>query len=162
MQRWRTRVSGRASVRIGLIAAALATALDQLSKWWILDWVMDPPRTIAVAPFFDIVLVWNRGVSFGLFEGKGTWPLLAVAAAIVAVLLVWLTRARRRALAIALGLVIGGALGNAVDRLVHGAVLDFLDFHAGDLHWPAFNIADSAITIGVALILLDGLFERRE
>ncbi len=148
-------------LRVGLAAAFLTLALDQLSKFWILDSVMDPPRTIAVAPFFDIVLVWNRGVSFGLFEREGPWLLLAIAAAIVTVLVVWLARTRRRLLALALGLVIGGALGNAGDRLMHGAVVDFLDFHAGDLHWPAFNVADSAITIGVALMLLDGLFERR-
>ncbi len=161
---WRSRgpISGRAGVRIGLVAAVIVAVLDQLTKWWILDWVMDPPRSIAITPFFNTVLVWNRGASFGLFEGGGTWPLLAVAAAIVVVLLVWLARTRRRALALALGLVIGGALGNAFDRLARGAVVDFLDFHWGELHWPAFNLADSAITVGVALMLLDGLFERRE
>jgi signal peptidase II len=161
MRRWSSSVPRRVSLRIGLVAAALTLVLDQLSKCWILESVMDPPRLIAVAPFFNIVLVWNRGVSFGLFGGEAPWLLLAVAAAIIVVLLVWLTRARRRPLALALGLVIGGALGNAADRMVHGAVMDFLDFHAGGIHWPAFNIADSAITIGVALMLLDGLFERR-
>ena len=161
MSRSRGPISRRAGVRMGLVAAVIVAALDQLTKWWILDWVMDPPRVIAIAPFFNTVLVYNRGTSFGLFEGGGQWLLLAVAAAIVAILLVWLTRTRRRGLALALGLVIGGALGNAIDRLARGAVVDFLDFHWGELHWPAFNLADSAITIGVVLMLLDGLLERR-
>lgn len=140
--------------------AALVIVLDQLSKWWIVTSVMAPPRVIPLTSFFNLVLVHNRGVSFGLFGGAPDWlpwALAALAVLISAALAIWLRRAESRLLAAALGLVIGGALGNVVDRVRYGGVVDFLDFHIADYHWPAFNVADSAITVGVGLLLLDAL-----
>lgn len=151
-------------LRLGLGIAGSVTLLDQATKWLILAQVMVPPKTIEVLPVFSIVLVWNRGVSFGLFDSTSSWtPVLlsAFAVAVSLVLLFWLRRVEQRLLAIAIGLVVGGALGNVVDRLRYGAVADFLDLHIGAYHWPAFNVADSAIAVGVVLILIDGLFARR-
>jgi signal peptidase II len=151
-------------LRLGLLIALPVVVLDQISKWWILTEVMDPPKTIAVTGFFNLVLVWNRGISFGLFDSDSAWgPILltALALAIAAGLVVWLRRAESRLAAAAIGLVLGGAIGNVIDRVRFGAVVDFLDFHAAGYHWPAFNVADSAISVGVGLLLYDGLFESR-
>lgn len=150
-------------LRLGLGIGALVAVLDQGTKWWILALVMQPPRVIEVTPFFNLVLGWNRGVSFGLFsdaDGLGPWPFIALTAAITLGLVVWLKRTSNRWLGGALGLIIGGAVGNAVDRMRLGAVVDFLDFHLGGLHWPAFNLADTAISVGVVMILVDSLFGR--
>lgn len=155
----------------GLGIAALVIALDQLTKWLMLILVMAPPRIIEVTPFFNLVHVWNRGISFGMFNTDSSWNrwLLPLAAAIIVIfLLSWLRRATHWLLVTALGLVIGGAIGNVLDRGIHGAVFDFLDVHAYGYHWPAFNVADSAITIGVGLLIVDSVFgvsarpERRE
>ena len=151
--------------RIGLPIAAAIVLLDQLSKWWIRVVVMDSPRDIEVTPFFKLVLTFNPGISFSLFRAgspAGAWVLAALAAAIATGLIIWLGRAERRWLAVALGFIIGGALGNIVDRLRFHAVVDFLYFHAGPYYFPAFNLADSAITLGVALLVIDGLFGRPE
>lgn len=153
------------SIRFGLAVAAAILVADQASKWLILDVVMQPPRNIEVTGFFNIVMVWNSGVSFGMFgEGgeAGRWILSGVALAISAFLVNWLRQVDRRLPALAIGLVIGGAIGNIVDRVRFGAVADFLDFHLFGYHWPAFNIADSAIVIGVALLLIDSLFGPRQ
>ncbi len=150
--------------RLGLSLAALIAMLDQGSKWWILADVMDPPRLISVTPFFNIVLVWNRGVSFGILNQDSAWVpwlLSALAAAICVGLFIWLRRAEGRWLAGGLGLIIGGALGNVIDRVRYGAVFDFLDVHAAGFHWPAFNVADAAITVGVATLLIDSLIAGR-
>lgn len=151
-------------LRLGLLVALPVVVLDQLTKWWVLADLMNPPAAIEVTPFFNLVLVWNRGVSFGLFDNDSPWgPVLlaGLALAISVVLLAWLTRAGSRLSAVAIGIVLGGAIGNVIDRLRFGAVVDFLDFHAWGYHWPAFNVADSAISIGVGLLLYDGLFENR-
>lgn len=151
-------------IRFGLVVAACVALLDQATKWLILEQVMRPPRVIELTPFFNIVLVWNRGVSFGMLNDAGSWGrwlLAGLALAILVALVVWLTRATDRLLAAGIGLVIGGAVGNVIDRIRFGAVVDFLDFHAGTAHWPAFNVADSAITIGVGLLLYDALIARR-
>lgn len=148
----------------GLSLAALVVALDQLTKFIILEWVMDPPRTIEVTGFFNLVMVWNRGVSFGLFQSDSVWgPVLLslLSLVIVVFLYFWLRSAESRLTASAIGLVMGGALGNLIDRIFYQAVADFLDFHVAGYHWPAFNVADSAITVGVALLILESLFERR-
>jgi len=147
----------------GLILAAIVLAADQASKWWIVHEVMDPPRVIPVTGFFNLVLTGNRGISFGLFSGAASpYVFAAIAAVIVIGLLIWLGRVENRWLAAAVGLIIGGALGNLWDRLALGYVVDFLDFHAGGWHWPAFNLADAAITIGVAALFIDAFFGRRE
>jgi signal peptidase II len=151
--------------RKGLGLAALVLSLDQVTKWWILDVIMQPPRVIPVTPFFNLVMWWNRGISFGFLDSSttiGPWLLSLVALAITAVLVVWLYRAERLGVALGIGLIIGGALGNLVDRARWGAVLDFLDFYAGDYHWPAFNVADSGITVGAAVLILDSLFHREK
>lgn len=149
----------------GLGVAAVVLVLDQLSKWWIVAEVMRPPRVIPVTPFFNLVLGWNRGISFGLFHGDSAfnvWGLPALALAIVAVLLVWLWRAGGVLVPLAVGLIVGGALGNVIDRIRHGAVADFLDFHVAGYHWPAFNLADTGITVGAVLLIFDSLFGGRE
>ena len=150
-------------LRFGLWIAAAVILLDQATKWLIRDVVMAPPRSIPVTDFFNIVMVWNRGVSFGLFDNDSVWTpvllsLLAVGISIA--LMVWLQRAEGKWLALGLGMVIGGAVGNVIDRAVWRAVFDFLDFHVAGYHWPAFNVADSAITVGVVLILAEGLFAK--
>lgn len=142
---------------LGLGIAILTLVLDQLSKWVILNDVMAPPRVIEVLPVFNLVLTFNYGVSFGLFSGEANWQpfmLSALALVISAGLFAWLFRQPSLHLAIAVGLIVGGAIGNVIDRMRLGAVVDFLDFHWGAWHWPAFNIADSAITLGVVSILL--------
>ena len=149
----------------GLGCAAIVIAVDQLSKWLILTEVMNPPRVIEITGFFNLVLVSNKGVSFGLFSSDAVWaqPALASFAALVSILLVfWMRQAQHCFSAIFLGLVVGGALGNAIDRLLHEAVVDFLDFHVAGYHWPVFNIADSAITVGVIFIIAEGLFADRK
>lgn len=151
--------------RIGAAVGAAVLIADQLSKMWILESVMQPPRVIEMTPFFNIVLAWNRGVSFGMFNNAseyGPHLLTALAAVIVVALSVWMWRATSRLSVVALGMIIGGAIGNVIDRLQYGAVVDFLDFHVMGYHWPAFNIADSAICVGAAMLVLESLFTRGE
>ncbi|EDP64240.1 Peptidase A8, signal peptidase II [alpha proteobacterium BAL199] len=154
------RLMNRSPLVLGLTLAAITVALDRVSKVWALDAVFDPPSRITLGPFLNMVPVWNRGVSFGLLSNDSVWGpwLLGGFALVVAVaLMIWLVRAEGWVLGAGLGLVIGGAVGNAIDRALYGAVVDFIDTHWGDLHWPAFNIADAAITLGVGLLLLDAL-----
>jgi len=151
----------------GLAAAIAVVVLDQLSKAAVRGYFAGHAagEHENITSFFNIVLIYNRGMSFGLFNGAGGLNALLftlVAAAIVTVLIYWLSRVESPLLAVAIGLIIGGAIGNVIDRIRLGAVVDFLDFHAGSWHWPAFNVADSAICIGVAVMLLDGLLLRRE
>lgn len=149
-------------VRLGWLIAAIAFVLDQLSKWFLLQAVDFGARSITVAPFFDLVMVWNRGVSFGMFAGDSArWPLIALAVVIVALLARWLARNPSRLATVAIGMVIGGALANVLDRLRFGAVADFFYFHIGPYGWPAFNIADSAICMGVALLCLESMLPRK-
>jgi|TARA_B110000263_G_C15154304_1_gene439405 signal peptidase II len=151
--------------RAGTLIALLTILFDQLSKWWILNVTMVPPRIIPVTSFFDLVLVHNRGASFGIFSDAPGWASIALivfAILISIALAIWMWRVHETLLAVALALVIGGAVGNVIDRIRFGAVVDFLDFHVGGWHWPAFNIADSAITIGVILLILDSLKSKPE
>jgi len=151
----------------GLATAVVIAILDQLSKAAVLAFfggrVLGDRET--VTSFLNLALTYNRGISVGLFNGGAGLNALffsLAAAAIIVVLVYWLSRVASPFLAIAIGLIIGGAVGNVIDRIRLGAVVDFLDFHVGYLHWPAFNLADSAICIGVAAMLLDGLLLRRE
>ncbi len=147
----------------GFAFALLVVILDQATKIAALSAGL-ADHAITILPVFDLVLVWNHGVSFGMFNhGTPLSPLVFVglSGAIGLGFAVWLTRVHSLWLAVALGMVVGGAVGNIIDRLRLGAVVDFLDFHIGDLHWPAFNIADSGIVIGIALILFDSLFCKR-
>ncbi|WNK00025.1 signal peptidase II [Thalassospiraceae bacterium LMO-JJ14] len=153
------------SRKSGAAVAVLALVFDQASKLWILESVMQPPRVIEITPFFNIVLAWNRGVSFGMFNQQsdyGPYLLTGLAVAIIIGLAVWLWRATTRSSVLALGLIIGGAIGNVVDRVQYGAVIDFLDFHVAGYHWPAFNIADSAVCVGAVILVLESLFTRGE
>jgi signal peptidase II len=152
--------------RIGLIAAAATAVLDQALKLWLL-FVLDLESrgTVALTPFLDLVLVWNTGISYGLFQQEGPvgrWALLAVKLVAVVLLWVWLARAGSRLAAVSLGLIIGGALGNAVDRLAYGAVADFVLFHitaaTWSFRWYVFNLADAGIVAGVIGLLYDSLF----
>jgi signal peptidase II len=143
------------------VVAATVVVLDQASKAWILGGFDLPDKgSVAVLPVLRLSMVWNRGVSFGLLtahDSGGRWLLVAFAAAVVAVLAVWAARMNRLLGAIAVGLIMGGAIGNnIVDRVRFGAVADFLDFSRLYFPW-VFNVADSAITIGVALLVLDSL-----
>jgi signal peptidase II len=151
----------------GLATAVVVTVLDQLTKAAVLHHFAEGNLgdRETITPFFNLALTYNRGISFGLFNGAAGINALvfsAAAAIIVAVLVYWLSRASSPLLAVAIGFIIGGAVGNVIDRLRLGAVVDFLDFHIGTLHWPAFNFADSAICIGVAVMLVDSLVLRRE
>lgn len=147
--------------RFGLIAALATLVLDQASKLWLYlgtDLVMTQPWRLA--PFADFVVVWNRGVSYGLFQqegGLGRWFLVGISLAAALGLSVWMYRSGSRLLAVALGLIVGGALGNAIDRAAYGAVFDFVHLHAGGWSWYVFNVADAAIVAGVVGLILDSL-----
>jgi signal peptidase II len=148
-------------LRLGLVVAGLVIILDQLTKLAILALLDD---AVQVTPFLNLVVVWNSGVSFGMFASAGAvmpWLLSGLAVAVAAALGFWLSRVEHPLAAVALGLIIGGALGNVIDRVRFGAVVDFLDVHLLGYHWPAFNVADSAICVGAGLLLVDGLLAPR-
>lgn len=152
------------------IASAIAlfiVGLDQLSKAWILYDLMNPPSVIPILPFLDIVLTWNKGVGFGFLQAHtllGMLGLITLALGIITVLGVWLWRTTDMLLLISLSMVIGGAIGNIIDRLRFGAVVDFIYVHVYILgyHFPAFNVADSAITVGVGLLLLESYVRKQK
>ena len=154
-----------ASLRLGLAAALVLLAADQAVKWWILEVVRLPEvGRVYVLPFLNLTMVWNRGVTFGLLQGEAWWhpyALAAIASVVAVLLVVWLARAENRLVSLALGLVLGGAVGNVIDRMRFGAVVDFIDVHAYGWHWYVFNVADSAIVIGVGLLLADALLRPR-
>jgi signal peptidase II len=153
----------------GLATAVAACALDQAVKLWLLFvFQLADYGRIALAPFVDLVLTWNTGISYGWFQQEGPlgqWALLALKAIAVALIWIWLARAETRLTALALGLIIGGALGNAIDRLAYGAVADFVLLHIETVswrfHWYVFNLADVAIVAGVALLLYESLVGTR-
>lgn len=149
--------------KLGLAVAAAAFVLDQVHKWWMLGpFDIAARQPVRVTPFFDLVLGWNRGISYGWFaqdSETGRWALIGLSIVVTAGLLLWLAQARRPITASALGLVIGGALANTMDRLVHGAVADFFLLHAFGFSWYVFNTADIAIFSGVALLLYESFFD---
>ena len=146
---------------VGLLSALAGVAFDQASKIAMLygfHFVDRPGVHVPVTPFFDLVMVWNHGISYGLFQADGlagTVLLTAFSLTAMAVLTWWLMGADRRILALGLGLIIGGALGNVIDRILYGAVADFFYLHAFGRGWYVFNIADVAIGIGVLALLVD-------
>jgi len=155
----------RPLVALGIAAAALVLAADQASKYWVLN-VLDLQTlgTLALLPVLNLTMVWNRGVTFGLLNSLGPYgaPALGVGALlVVGALAIWLTRAERPLVAGAIGAIAGGAVGNVIDRLRFGAVVDFIHAHAFGWSWYVFNVADAAIVCGVAALLLDGLRTRR-
>lgn len=146
---------------LGLLTALGVIIVDQLSKYIVLNYVLQEYAAIIVAPFFAIVRAWNTGVSFSMFNDfgiNGVYILSGAALLIVAALLRWLYSEKNHTIQVALGFIIGGAVGNVIDRIRLKAVFDFLDFYIGDYHWPAFNAADSFICIGAAIIIIHGLF----
>ena len=149
-------------LRAGWMVAVGALAADQLSKNYLLYGLdfrsLGPAARIGVLPFLDLVMVWNRGVSYGLFQAgsfTGMAVLTVFSLAAVVALSWWLIKAERLILGVGLGLVIGGALGNVIDRILYGAVADFFHFYAFGHDWYVFNVADAAITVGVVVLLLD-------
>jgi len=154
------------SLQPGLALAAAVLAADQASKWFLLEVLLLPQvrhiPLLALGPFgFDLTMVWNRGITFGLLQGDRpwhAWALAGMAVLVVGVLLRWMARAERRRVALALGAIVGGAIGNAIDRLRFGAVADFFDAHAFGWHWYVFNLADAAIVLGVVVLACDALF----
>ncbi|WP_373084606.1 signal peptidase II [Sneathiella sp.] len=149
--------------RIGIIVAIAVLAIDQISKIYLIDVMAAHPLGIEVTSFFNLVMVWNRGVSFGMFAGDNMrWILVGVSSVISIVIIVWLGKATNKVLAIGLGFVLGGAVGNIIDRVRLGAVADFFDFDLIFMRWPAFNVADMAIIVGVAFIVLENLFQDRK
>jgi signal peptidase II len=155
--------------RFGLAVAALTLVLDQALKLWLLfGFELGRKGAVHVAPFLALVLTWNKGISYGLFQQDGDfgrWVLIAIKLAAVVLLTLWLARAHTRLTALALGLIIGGALGNAIDRLAYGAVADFVLLHlttaAWSFNWYVFNLADAAIVAGVIGLLYDSLIQDR-
>jgi signal peptidase II len=145
---------------LGLGIAGLVIVLDQFSKYAVLHWLLSG---IVVQPMFagfNMVRAWNTGVSFSMLNNYGhlgAWLLSALAVVIVLMLYHWLKREDNRLTQAALGMIMGGALGNVIDRVRFGAVFDFLDFYVGNIHWPAFNAADSFICIGAAIILTQAI-----
>ncbi len=159
-----------AMLRFGLTISAIVFVLDQVTKYIVLEVLKFSPvgclqggygcRFIELTPFFDLHMVWNRGVSFGLLRADqdlARWALVALSFVISGVFVWWLKGAERRVTAVALGLVVGGALGNVVDRIRFGAVADFLDFNGLWFPW-VFNVADAAITVGAIVMAVDMIF----
>ena len=153
----------------GWLIAAAALVLDQASKNLLIYGYdfgrLGPLARIVVLPFLDLVMVWNRGVSYGLLPAGGmTGTLLLTAFSLIAVMVLswWMTRADRITLTAGLGLIIGGALGNVIDRILYGAVADFFHLHAFGRDWYVFNVADAAITIGVVMLLVDAFLRPEE
>ena len=148
-------------LKIGVGVAALVFIVDLASKLWVLDGLaLEATGPIRILPWLDFVLVWNRGVSYGLFQQEsdlGRWLLVGVTVVATIALAAWMARTTSRLSAVALGLVVGGAVGNGVDRVVYGAVVDFVHFHVADFSWYVFNVADAAIVAGAALIVLEAL-----
>lgn len=153
-----------APFRTGLIIALIVLIADQVSKYFLIELMAQNPNGIVVTSFFNLVMVWNRGVSFGMFAGGETtrWVLVGVSILISLVVMFWLRKSTNLMLTVGLGLVLGGAVGNIVDRIFRGAVADFFDFDLIFMRWPAFNIADMAIVCGVACMLLESLFQGKK
>ena len=148
-----------------LALAAVLAALDQLSKFAVAR-ILTAGVNIEVAPFFNLVLVRNRGAAFSFLSSAAGWQreLFIAIALIASAWIVYLLRrySRQTLFCFALSLILGGAIGNVIDRVLFGAVIDFLDFHVAGYHWPAFNVADSAITCGAALLVWESLRPARK
>jgi signal peptidase II len=147
---------------LALALAALTFGFDQTIKWYLLNVVqMEERRQITITPFFDLVMAWNRGVSYGLFT-TDTQAFLIIVSILISILLwMWGCRAHRPIIVAAIGLIIGGALANALDRAVHGAVADFFLLHWGAWNWYIFNPADMAIVAGVGVLFYESLMDKR-
>ncbi len=161
-----TSIANNPLFKRGIAIALVIFIVDQISKWWILE-VFDLPskRIVEILPFFNLAMVWNAGVSFGLFAANSDaarWFLIGFTSLVAVIVAVWLWKADRPLIGWALALVLGGAIGNIVDRIRYGAVADFIQLHAAGYSFYVFNVADAAISIGVALLLLDAIVSGRE
>ncbi|VAV96122.1 Lipoprotein signal peptidase [hydrothermal vent metagenome] len=147
---------------IGLAFIALGFGIDQGFKWWML-YVYDisAKQPVSLTPFFDLVMVWNPGVSYGWFKNLGPWVLIAGQSLIVLLLWFWLAGSKDRISAIAVGLIIGGALGNITDRVAYEAVADFFHFYAFGYNWYIFNLADVVIVAGAAILVYGSIREMK-
>jgi len=153
------------SIRWGIVSALLVLAADQGSKYWILH-VLDLPdlRQVVLLPVLNLTYVQNQGVTFGLLNGLGSWShfvLAGIALVVVVALGIWMRRAENTLMAVSIGAIAGGAVGNVIDRLRYGWVVDFIHAHIGDWSWYVFNVADAAIVCGVALLILESQFRRQ-
>ena len=145
----------------GALVALLVFVADRASKWWIVD-ILDLAnrKPVEIFPFLDLAMVWNKGISLGLFQtdnAAGQWILIGLTSAVSVAIGYWLYQAKSNFLSVALGLVLGGAIGNIWDRIQYGAVADFFHFHMGAWSFYVFNVADAAITLGVILLIWDAL-----
>lgn len=149
-------MKSRKNLMVGILIISIVVALDAFAQARVFSILQDDSKPIAVTPFFNFVKVWNHGISFGMFNNLayGQWILSLVALMISVFLIPLLLRATSSFESLAYSLIIGGAVGNVIDRVIYGAVADYLDFHAFGYHWPAFNVTDSAIFVGVALLLI--------
>lgn len=151
---------------LGFLVALVTLVADQASKLWLLfGYGIVERGPFSLGPYVEITTVWNRGISYGLFQQQtdlGRWLLIAVSLLAAVGFCIWLWRGVSRVVALALGLLIGGALGNAYDRIVYGAVFDFVHIHIGDFSWYVFNVADAAIVAGVAALLYDAVMPSRD
>lgn len=142
-------------------AVILLVAIDLVSKWFAATTLMAPPQRVSVLPFFDLVLVFNYGISFGMFGNIGAWGpkiLTVLTSGITVVLIIWLWRSERLYEVVGLALIIGGSIGNIIDRVHDNAVTDFLSLYAGSFYWPVFNGADIFITCGVMFLFVSNIF----
>lgn len=151
-------------MKFGLLVAFFICVLDQVNKYWTLHILeLGEKGRVSVLPFLDLVLVWNKGISYGLFQQDsqlGQYVLIAMSVAISIGLILWLSHVKYKTVAVALGLIIGGAIGNAIDRAIYGAVADFFLLHGFGYEWYVFNIADIAISCGVFFLLIETLRKR--
>lgn len=152
----KSRISNSRLPIFAMILAILVIAIDRITEHAVSLYLEDSDGFLKIMPFFNLVWTGNDGISFGMMQGLlyGKWLLSILTFAITGFFFIWLLRTKSLGAACALGLVIGGALGNMFERLVYGHVIDILDFHLAGYHWPAFNLTDSAIVVGVTLLIL--------
>ena len=145
---------------------SVVIAIDQVSKWFMVSW-LSLHETFAVMPFFNLTMAHNPGAAFSFLahaDGWQRWFFIGLASVVSFALLIWLKKLKPQAKleAISIAMILGGALGNLIDRFYYGYVIDFLDVYYGTYHWPAFNIADSAIVIGAVLLIIDSFRSKTE
>ena len=152
-----------ADVKSIYILPLVLAVLDQVSKFIIIEAIFTPPKIINVLPFLNLTPVWNKGISFGILGNAGDWApvFLTLIALVIAFLLPLISREWDKLSVLGAKLMSGGALGNAIDRMIHGKVVDFIDLFAGQWHWPAFNVADTIIVFGAGLIFIGSIQQNR-